>query len=47
MKIRMSDKQVNYSFGSPKIPKIGTLAALEAHNFLFKPPIEVNFKAKL
>jgi hypothetical protein len=30
-----------------EIPKIGTLATLEAHNFVWKPPIEVRFKAKL
>jgi hypothetical protein len=33
--------------GSPEISKIGTLATLEAHNFLFKPLIEVRCKAKL
>jgi hypothetical protein len=32
---------------SPKIPKIGTFATLEAHNFLCRPLIEVRFKEKL
>jgi hypothetical protein len=33
--------------GSPEIPKIGTPPTLEAHNFVCKPLIEVNFEAKL
>ncbi len=33
--------------GSFEILKIGTLATLEAHNLLFRPSIEVKFKAKL
>jgi len=32
---------------SLKIPKIGTPATLEAHNFVCKPPTEVRSKAKL
>jgi hypothetical protein len=31
------------SFWSPKIPKIGILTTLEAHNYVCKPPIEVRF----
>jgi hypothetical protein len=31
----------------PGSPEIGTLATLEAHNFLFRPSIEVMSKAKL
>jgi hypothetical protein len=31
---------------SPKIPKIGSLAILKAHNFFCKPSIEVRFKPK-
>jgi hypothetical protein len=27
-----------------EIPKIGTLIILEAHNFIFKPPIEMKSK---
>jgi hypothetical protein len=33
--------------GNLEIPKIGTLVILEAHNFLWKPLIEVMSKAKL
>jgi hypothetical protein len=33
--------------GSPKIPKIGTLVILEAHNFACRPRIEVMYEAKL
>jgi len=33
--------------GSPEIPKIGTLATLEACNFVCRPPIEVRLEAKL
>jgi hypothetical protein len=33
--------------GSPKIPKNGTLATLEVHNFVCKPLIEMRSKAKL
>jgi hypothetical protein len=33
--------------GSFEIPKIGTFATLEAHNFVCKPLIEVRSKAKL
>jgi hypothetical protein len=33
--------------GSPEIPKIGTLATLDAHNFVWKPSIEVRSKTKL
>jgi hypothetical protein len=32
--------------GSPKIPKIGTPTTLEAHNFVWRRPIEVRFEAK-
>jgi len=32
---------------SPKIPKIGAITILEAHNFLLRPLIEVKHKAKL
>jgi hypothetical protein len=33
--------------GSPEIPEIGTLAILEAHNFVCKSLIEVRSKTKL
>jgi hypothetical protein len=33
--------------GSLKIPKIGTPATLEPHNFLCEPSIEVKSKEKL
>jgi hypothetical protein len=33
--------------GNPKMPKIWTLVTLETHNFVCKPPIKVNSKAKL
>ncbi len=33
--------------GSFEILEIGTLAILEAHNFLFKPLIEVRYEVKL
>jgi len=33
--------------GSSEIPKIGTPATLESHNFVCKPPIKVSSKAKL
>jgi hypothetical protein len=33
--------------GSPEILEIGTLETLEAHNFFYKPSIEVRFKEKL
>jgi len=33
--------------GSPKIPKVGTLATLGAHNFVCRPPIEMRSKSKL
>jgi hypothetical protein len=33
--------------GSSKIPKIETLATLEAHNFVCRPLIEVKFEVKL
>jgi hypothetical protein len=33
--------------GSPEIPKIGTPTILDTHNFLCKPSIEANSKAKL
>ncbi len=33
--------------GSPKILQIGTLAILDAYNFLCRPPIETRSKAKL
>jgi hypothetical protein len=32
---------------NPEIPKIETLAILEVHNFVCRPPIEVRFKEKL
>jgi len=32
---------------NPKIPEIGTFATLEAHNFLYRPLIEMRFKKKL
>jgi hypothetical protein len=32
--------------GSPKILEIGTFATLEAHNVIYKPPIEVRFEEK-
>jgi hypothetical protein len=32
---------------SPKIPKIGAIGTLEAHNFLLKPLIKVKYKEKL
>jgi hypothetical protein len=35
------------AFGSPEIPKVRTLATLEAHNFVCKPLIEMILKAKL
>ncbi len=31
--------------GGPKIPKVGTLATLGAHNFACKPSIEMRSKA--
>ncbi len=31
----------------PEIPKIGTFATLDVHNFVCKPPIEMNFEEKL
>jgi hypothetical protein len=33
--------------GCPEIPKIRTPATLGPHNFAWKPPIEMKFKAKL
>jgi hypothetical protein len=30
-----------------EIAKVGTFATLEPHNFVCKPPIEMNFEAKL
>jgi hypothetical protein len=33
--------------GTPEILKIRTLATLDAHNFLCRPPIEVRSKEKL
>jgi hypothetical protein len=33
--------------GNFKIPKNGTLATLESHNFVWKPLIEMSFQAKL
>jgi hypothetical protein len=33
--------------GSPEIFKIGTSVTLEVHNFVWRPPIKVMFKAKL
>jgi len=33
--------------GSLEIPKVGTSATLGAHNFIYKPSIEMRFKAKL
>jgi len=32
--------------GNPKIPKIGTLTTLRAHNFVYRPPIDMRFKEK-
>jgi hypothetical protein len=32
--------------GSPEIPKVRTPVTLEAHNFVYRPPIEMRFKAK-
>ncbi len=39
--------QMSFCLGSPKIPKIRTFATLEAHNFAWRPPIEVRSKTKL
>jgi hypothetical protein len=33
--------------GSPEIPKVGTPTTLGAHNFVFRPLIEMRFKTKL
>jgi hypothetical protein len=33
--------------GSPEILRIGTFVTLEAHNFVWRPPIKVMFKAEL
>jgi len=33
--------------GSPETPKVGTHATLGAHNFVYKPSIEIRFKEKL
>jgi hypothetical protein len=33
--------------GSPKIPKVRTPATLGAHNFVWRPPIEMRSEAKL
>jgi hypothetical protein len=41
--ILSKDSQV----GSPEILEIGTPKTLKAHNFLFRPLIEMMFKAKL
>jgi len=35
------------SSGSLEIPKIGTLAILDTHNFVCRPMIEMKFEAKL
>jgi hypothetical protein len=37
----------NSQIGNPKIPKMGTLATLEAHNFVCRPSIEVGSQSKL
>jgi len=37
----------DFQAGSPEIYKMGTFATLEAHNVLWRPPIEVRSKAKL
>jgi len=39
--------QMSFCLGIPKIIEIGTPTILEAHNFVWKPPIEVRFKPKL
>ncbi len=36
-----------FQSGSLKIPKVGTLATLGAHNFAFRPLIEMKSRAKL
>jgi len=41
------DSQVGLPNGRPEIPKIGTFATLDAHNFVCKPPIEMKSKSKL
>jgi hypothetical protein len=33
--------------GNFEIPKIGTFATLVAHNFVWRPPIEVRFEENL
>jgi len=33
--------------GNFEIPEIGTPATLKAHNFVYRPPIEMRSKAKL
>jgi len=35
------------SSGSLKIPEVGTPTNLKAHNFVWRPPIELRFKSKL
>jgi len=39
--------QMLFCLEHPEIPKIGTLATLEANNFLCKPLIKLKSKAKL
>jgi len=33
--------------GSPEIPKVGTSTSLGAHNFVYRPPIEMRSQEKL
>jgi len=39
--------QITFCLGTPKIFKVGTLMTLGPHNFVFRPLIEMRFKAKL
>jgi hypothetical protein len=39
--------QMVFCPGTPEIAKVGSLATSRPHNFVWKPPIGMKFKAKL
>jgi hypothetical protein len=39
--------QMTFCSKNPEIPKVGTPAILEPHNFVCRPPLKVRFEAKL
>ncbi len=45
--VPLHNAHIQMAFGSPKIPKVGTPAALGPHNFVCRPLIEMQYKAKL